>query len=349
MFVHTRIKEYLKMRSDIEVRVFVTSRRSNEYCYDGVKVIEGNSHNLEEYLINEKVDRIVVHFLTFNMTNALLKEGQNIPKFVWVHGYEAISWKRRVFNARSAKFLKYMIGNLLQLHNFRKFVKKSKKVEYVFVSEWMRKTAEEDLSVKFNKYHIVPNGIDTKYFCGKKKAEDRYKVLLIRPFSSRKYATDIACKAILEFSKYKIFSKFEFTIVGSGKFFFKDVDAIKSFNNVRLVNSFLNHEEIKKFHQKNGVFLCPTRQDAQGVSMCEAMASGLVPVTTNSTAIPEFVQDKENGILTNSSHEIVSALLFLEKNEKIFLHISENARESIIKKCELDKVTEVELSIITEG
>ena len=44
-------------------------------------------------------------------------------------------------------------------------------------------------------------------------------------------------------------------------------------------------------HKKNGIFMVPTRLDSQGVSRDEAMSSGLVPITNNVAAIPEFVDD----------------------------------------------------------
>ncbi|XQF90920.1 hypothetical protein ACOBV8_06130 [Pseudoalteromonas espejiana] len=42
---------------------------------------------------------------------------------------------------------------------------------------------------------------------------------------------------------------------------------------------FLQPIEIPKVHQKAGIYLGVTRMDAQGVSMCEAMSSGLPTVS----------------------------------------------------------------------
>ncbi len=49
-----------------------------------------------------------------------------------------------------------------------------------------------------------------------------------------------------------------------------------------------------------GVFLSPTRMDAQGVMMCEVMASGLLTISSDNTAIPEFIVDEQNGILIDN-------------------------------------------------
>jgi len=77
-------------------------------------------------------------------------------------------------------------------------------------------------------------------------------------------------------------------------------------------------------HDRHGVFLCPTRQDAQGVSMCEAMASGLVPITSDNTAIPEFVSDEE-GYLTRGADEIAMAIRTLDEQPQLFLEKSRKA------------------------
>ena len=100
---------------------------------------------------------------------------------------------------------------------------------------------------------------------------------------------------------------------------------------------------------QNGVFLCPTRQDAQGVSMCEAMSSGLVPVTSNNTAIPEFVEDKHSGFLnTNNPVNFADSIEFLLKNPKIFLKISKNASSSIEKICSSKIVAKLELELFKD-
>lgn len=91
--------------------------------------------------------------------------------------------------------------------------------------------------------------------------------------------------------------------------------------------------------------LIPTRQDAQGVSMCEAMMSGLVPVTSNNTAIPEYVPEN-CGYLTNNYKELALAIKTMYFNQDEFLQKSKNAHEFIQKKCSSKVVIERELEVI---
>lgn len=349
-FVHTRLKSYLNSGADIEVTVFVPKKRNSSLCsynYDGINVFEGNIKDFNALIMNQVYDKIIIHFLISRMVPFLLSYFQNTPKLIWIHGYEALSWKRRLFNIKSPDFIRYCLSNTLQLKSFRNYDIKQRNSQYIFVSNWMRDITKIDIGSNFKQYHIIPNGIDTaKYFFEEKDEKIAKKVLLIRPFNSRKYATDIAMKSIYEFSKDKTFNDFEFTIVGEGKYFEKDTKRIADFGNVNLVNRFLTPDEIKEFHSQHGIFLCPTRQDAQGVSMCEAMSSGLIPISSNNTAIPEFVEDGVSGYLTNNVKEIVQIFQKLGRNEIQVSEISRNARKQIEQKCSLEIVTQEELKLI---
>lgn len=347
MFVHTRLKSYRKIDSSINFTVFVLNNKNNKYNFEDISVIEGDSKYLKEVLQRNSYEKIIIHFLTFYMVPVLLNVAQGVPKLIWVHGYEALNWRSRLFNVRSIKFIKYIIGNVIQIRYFRKYMRLEKNSKFIFVSKWMKRSAEKDIKITFKDAYILPNGIDTNKFPYKQKSNElRNKILVIRPFNSRKYATDIVAKTILELSKFPEFKKFEFTIVGQGKFFKEDTNKIVKFSNVKLINRFLTSAEIKKLHDQNGVFLCPTRQDAQGVSMCEAMSSGLVPITSNNTAIPEFVKNSETGFLTNKIDDIVATLLLLEKNADIFQKNSVNASNFIKSYCNLSTITLKELDLI---
>ena len=79
--------------------------------------------------------------------------------------------------------------------------------------------------------------------------------------------------------------------------------------------------------------------------MCEAMMSGLVPVTSNNTAIPEYVNDK-CGYVTNNYMELASAIKDMYYNENKFLQKSKKANKYIKDKCSIKKVLNKEIKII---
>ncbi len=343
-FVHTRVKKYRENSSD-DYCVFVLNGEHGSYYYEDVFVRQGDSSDLKEVLM-EKYDRIIVHFLTRKMIPVLLDHAQEIEKFVWVHGYEALKWKRRMFNFFQLDFFKYVLSNHLQLIEMKNYVEREKKTTFIFVSNWMKEVTEKDVGVSFKQFEIIPNGVDIDLFSFKSKQNLEKNILVIRPFTSRKYATDLAIDALKLLSKKDNFSDYEITIVGEGRYFKRDTRKLQNINNIKLINRFLKADEIAELHKKNGLFLCPTRQDSQGVSMCEAMSSGLVVISSNNTAIPEFVKTSETGFLTETSEEIVRVIETIADNRNKFHQMSRLASESMKEKCHLTKIVKQEIELV---
>lgn len=352
-FIHTRNKEYIKMGKKVSVFVLRDEFKAlNKYVFDGITVTEGNSFELENLLKKHQGigDIVLVHFLNVNMMRVINKFLDKLKIIVFIHGYEALGWYRRIYDFNKA-FIKYIFTNTFQLYNLRKFIKKSKnyRVKFIFVSKWMLIITERDTLTKIDNYEIIPNAVNTETFNYLKKDEEkRKKILSIRPYSSRKYANDITVKAILDLSQKSFFNELEFAIYGKGKYFKKLTKKLEGFENVKLYNKFLSQSEIAKIHKDYGIFLCPTRQDAQGVSMCEAMSSGLVPISSNNTAIPEFVKNMETGILTNNYKEISRAVEELYENTDRFKKMSFSASRSINEICSHKEVILKELKIMEE-
>lgn len=355
-FVHRRMKLY-QDSSDIQFDVFVLIKKQNglkHYNYDGVKVYVGTKDDLTSILYNTEYSKILVHFINRHMMSVLKKV--NVPVIVWVHGSEALSWKRRLFNfnwKEPLSFIKYIFQNMRQLKKFKTFlINKKDNIELIFVSEWMKQIFETDLNVKLNFYginsHIIPNLIDEKLFeYNKKEMQHRKKFLSIRPYTSKKYANDIVVEAIKILSSHEKFKQLEFKLVGDGPNFLTCTNPIKNLPNVILEKRFIPQKEIVNLHKEYGVYLCPTRQDSQGVSMCEAMSSGLVPISTVNTAIPEFV-NKKTGILIerNSSELLAAAILEIAEKSKEFESMSFNAAQEIRKICSTNVTIEKELKLI---
>ncbi|MDC2866203.1 glycosyltransferase family 4 protein [Bacillus sp. BP-3] len=349
-FIHRRVVQYIQKECDVKVFVMDKSKdRHFAYSFDGVNVIEGNKNFLLNYIQDYNPDKILIHFIDKDMMSTLEELKFAYPSIVWIHGVEALGWYRRLFNAYNVAFIKYALCNIRQMISLKKFIEKTKNenVTFVFVSEWMKRITETDTLTKINQYEVIPNVVDTRVFQFEEKDEDlRKKVLLIRPFESRKYANDLAIKAIVELSKREVFKDMEFTIYGKGRLFDQLIQPLLNFENVHVYNKYLTHSEIANEHKKNGVFLCPTRQDSQGVSMCEAMASGLVPITSDNTAIPEFVTNRVTGFTTKNYKEIADSIEHLYNNADVFSKMSKATAESVINKCNPVDVINKELNLI---
>ncbi|WP_163527369.1 glycosyltransferase family 4 protein [Halobacillus ihumii] len=348
-FVHQRVTEYIKKGYNTDVWVLDNNKPSVEsYTFEGVNVYEGNTEAFNNFLEKNIIHRVLVHFLLEPTIYALSQMRKNIPVLIWVHLYEATSWERRLFDFEDIKFLKYIKDNIKLLRAYKRFNENTKlNVTYIFVSKWIKNTAEKDIKTKFSKTYIIHNYINGDlYNYVEKSTEQRKKILSIRTFQSKKYANDITAKVIKLLSNHTEFQDLEFALYGKGKHFNKIQKSLTKFSNVKMHNTFLSQGEISKLHKEYGLFICPTRQDSQGVSMCEAMSSGLVPITSNNTAIPEFVKQNETGILGNNSKQMADSILNLYNNPEKFIRISKSASENIITQSGLTATIEKELNAI---
>jgi glycosyltransferase involved in cell wall biosynthesis len=355
-FVYKRLQGYLQVEKRLDILVIRIVKNipiKSSYIYNGIKVVFSEKKDVYNICQNFYPDVVLIHFFPGYLLKHLISK-INVRILVWVHGAEALSWKRRIFNLELKNvigFAKYIVINTIQLIRFKKLIKisnkKEKDIKFVFVSNWMKTITEEDIGENVSNYYIIPNYIDTDYFCAKaKEDDDTKKILLIRNFDSKKYATDIAFKGLEKLKKTaKNINDYKITIVGKGKYLKKLEPKLKGLN-YEIINNYLKHNEILELHKKHGIFLCPTRQDAQGVSMCEAMSSGLVCITSNNTAIPEFISPS-SGILTNNHpDEIANAIIYLNENPLIFKRMSKKAREEIREKAGFNSTVLKELELI---
>lgn len=352
-FVHSRVKQYMKR--GLPIIVFSLNKETTDnYIYDGVEVIEGGYERLATLLRKENFSKVLIHFGFKKIIQTVINNSPKSQLIIWVHGVEALGWYRRlfVFNKQQPhQFLNYMFLNTRQLLFMNRFIRNDKiNKTFVFVSEWMKDILEKDsLSKgKIKNYKIIPNVIDHKLFDYKaKKEEDRLNILSIRPYSSKKYANDLSVKTVLELSKKPFFNELLFTFYGDGKLFDSTLAPLKQFKNIKIVKKFLTQQEIAGIHKKHGIMLIPTRQDAQGVSMCEAMSSGLVPIASHNTAIPEYVNN-DCGYLTHDYKGLSDAIEELYNNPKKFLKLSKNASKHIQELCSPEVVINKEIQLIAE-
>ena len=341
-FVHSRVRAYLKCGMTIDV--YRLSETIYSYEFDGVRVFCGPKEYLKERLDNTVYDMVLIHFL--DEKKAYIVGDRKC--IIWVHGFEALSWKRRLYNL-NLRLPIYIYENTKQLKFFKKYALTHPDSYYVFVSQWMKDITCKDIGYNISNCEIIHNYIDNSIFSYREKEEDQRKnLLLIRSFANKKYANDITVRFIKKISTKPYFSELKIQIYGDGKFFNKLTRKLSIYNNITVHKGFITQQEIAALQKEFGVFLCPTRQDAQGVSMCEAMSSGLVPLTSNNTAIPLFVDNNVEGFLCDNNR-IES---FVEAYEKIynspdrFKDMSAAASIRVRTQCSYDNTVQKEIEVI---
>lgn len=350
MFVHNRVKCY--QEKGLVVDVFNCFFRIVEpYEYDGVNVYGGHIQNLTKIIKVGSYSTICIHFVNKEMFDAVTEGQTNEKIIIWIHGEEAQRWQRRAFNFSEDTIAvnreKWNRRDARKM-DFLSSVYKNSDILFIFVSNWFKNIAEEDAGTKVRNVRIIHNVINENIFIYKKKSSDiRKHILSIRPYMSLKYANDLSVKAILELSKDPIFHDLHFTLYGSMGLFEETVEPLRDFENVTLIKRFLSAQEMKAAHDEHGLFLCPTRLDTQGVSMGEAMASGLVPVTSSVSAIPEFCDDTCGILVDGEDYKgLANGIKKLYENPDLFLELSENAAKRMIQQCGTKATIDREINII---
>lgn len=340
-FIHTRVKAYIASGIDVEVYyLHPPAPESYVYTYEGVRVTVGNPAAYTEFVRSTEHDMYLIHFSNPDMRAPLETYRSNVPRITWIHGFESEAWHRRWFNflgssAEIAAALEKKSSHYdyQQAFNNRQYKDPADTEKFVNVSNWFKKSiVEPDAGVALSNDEVIPNLIDPNHYSFVPKTrESRYRVLSIRPYASYKYANDLTAAAIKTASTRPWFNKFQFTICGSGRDFERIAGPLKKYSNVKLVNRFLNSREIKEMHDQHGVLITPTRFDSQGVSAGEAMASGLVPLSTNIAAIPEFIEHEQSGLLgrPENHNDLVQFLERIHYDPELFQDLSLGAGNKV--------------------
>ncbi|HEY9032260.1 MAG TPA: glycosyltransferase [Kangiella sp.] len=355
-FLHSRVKAYKDFGHNVDVFKLSNDDLIPFREFEGVDIAQGNSELLERTLSTGQYTTILVHMLDQKMWNILQNHIETINVIVWAHGAEIQLWQRREFEFESLSSQE--IARQKKLSDKRKlfwnsiFNKKPANLRIVYVSEYFKNEVFTDFGDQLpdNQISIIHNFINENDFpYTAKSSEKRKKILSIRPYASRKYANDLTVKAILELSKKDFFTELQFCLVGDGKLFDELTAPIAHFANVELRKEFLMHSQIADLHKEYGIFLTPTRMDSQGVSRDEAMSSGLVPITNNVAAIPEFV-DESCGFLVEpeSYHGLADAIETLYKDEQLFLKMSKNASKRVRQQSNFDLTIKKEIELFSK-
>lgn len=330
-FVHTRARLYREQGQPVDV--FRTNGGAGlEFAeFEQVNVMAGNTDVLAQVVAQGQYRQVLVHFLSEAIWQALEPQLAHTRVTVWVHGFEVQAYARRAFVYDSdEQHSKARQDSERRMAFWRRVMQHpSPNLKLVFVSEYLAQCAMADVGVSlpFSRYVVIHNPIDTDTFRHlPKPATQRTRILSIRPYASRIYANDLTVAAILALSAQPFFHELEFRLIGDGPLFEQVTAPVQQFANVILERKFLTRTEIAALHREYGIFLCPTRMDTQGVSRDEAMASGLVPVTTAVAAVPEFV-DADSGLVVpgEDPQALAQAIIRLYQHPEEFLRLSAGA------------------------
>jgi FkbM family methyltransferase len=294
-FVHARVRAYARSGVVAEVLRVSNDPRFVYREFEDIDITEADVIHLEQCLSGGRYASVLIHIVDQRMWGVVRKYLDRVRVVIWAHGAEIQPWWRRAMNQptdvlrdqarRTSDARMAMWREILGAHH--------PNLRVVFISHKQAAEALADLQLPaeaVDGVEVISNFIDGELFrYVPKDASQRHRVLSIRPFASPVYANDLTVQAVLRLAHEPFFDQLQFRIIGDGVLFEETVAPLRGLRNVEITRAFLTQREIAALHRDYGVFLVPSRMDSQGVSRDEAMASGLVPVTTRVAAIPEFV------------------------------------------------------------
>ena len=335
-FVHRRVLAYIAAGHEVMVFRPADQPQLTSHEYEGVTCHSGNARALSQFARDRRPQVIAAHGFTEQMHQALADTDPSIPVRAWLHGSEIPGFFRaKALAIEDSGERARALEAVRERCNFwgRFLEAKPSNFKLVFVSRSAVDLAREDWGARLaaGDFAVIPNPIDTDLFRHRpKSAEDRFGVLMIRPFDSRTYGNDLAVEAIVRLSHREGADRLRFTIIGDGPLYDATVGPVRRLPNVDLRRRFLSQAEIVEQHSRHGMFLVPTRLDTQGVSRDEAMSSGLVPVTSKVSAVPEFVDETCAGLAgAEDAAGLADRLWEMAEQPALFLDRSKNAARRI--------------------
>lgn len=354
-FVHTRVKAYNEYGINIDV---ISTEDNIDYTmlyeFEGVKVLKISYTKLREVLQEKKYRVINLHLLNIKFANILDAVDLSKTKiYFYSHGGDTLYWDYLKLNSKyfdkDIKIPEYQIKQFNELDNFISRYNNMPNVKWIFGGDWTRRHSEELIGIKYNNYSIIHNPIDNETFKFSEKSDDlRKKIFVIKKFDNiNSYANDIVTRTIIELSKKSFFNDLEFNIYGDGNYFEELTEPLREFKNVHLYRGFLTHEEIANIHKNNGIGLFPTRYDTQGVSACEAAASGCVVISTNTTGVSQFIKPEFNTLCDVEDYrQYASKIEYFYNNPLEFKKLSYKMHESIVNQCSFNNTIKKEIEMI---
>ncbi|WP_188458246.1 glycosyltransferase family 4 protein [Psychroflexus planctonicus] len=346
MFVHIRVKKMIEL--GVDVQVLVCTNKELSYSFEGVNVHQYNNTSIIKQL--SSFDVVYLHLL--NLYPLQKADGwpiyqhimQNkIPFCMYVHGNEVQKYTARKYeyNYSLKETLKWLKKDLWVIPKMKKFVESAILLSYgkfIFPSKWMHQETQRNLDVKIKKPIFIPNGINTDFYSYQDTSQNRYKLISIRPFSAQVYHIEKTIEVMEHLPK-----KYTLSLFGQGKYlkvYKKLIKKKKLSKRVKIIEEFLQPKEMLEQYRKHGIFISTTRQDSQGLTILEAMSSGLLGVSTLNTAKPEFITHKETGVLANTPEEIALHVKNITTEQIEFNTFTRKASHKIQNLRIKDKVSE---------
>ena len=287
-FVHTRNLGYRARGHHVDVLSFA-ARAS--YEWDGFNVLVEREVRVADY------DACVFH--APNLRNALrfmLKHRRQFRKLCLVgHGHEFLNWFTYLpapypYDLTWRRRLRRLIQPWYDRFKLRAWVRFFKKfpaptMGVILVSNSMRADVERDMRVDLGalpiRLTVINNPIHQAFVTTRYQtpAEPKADFVTLRSFDNPKYAVDLVVELARRLPERT------FHLYGAGRMF----DFTSKPPNLTVIHAKFKQPDLPGLFAQYRCALLPTRQDTQGVMMCEIACLGMPLWTSDLSVCREFV------------------------------------------------------------
>ncbi|MDF2883708.1 MAG: hypothetical protein K0R54_4268 [Clostridiaceae bacterium] len=323
--------------------IFLYSQHNNIYCFvhSGGQIADELArdlakisilNNIKKYSIfkliimlqkicySERIDKIVVHHASPILWGAccLIKKKQGIQFYIYTHGNidEGLNDNNKI------------------LLNLRKFILKTTYLQANRIIAISQSVADSIISfypkIK-NKVTLLYNGIDTDKY-NLELIQTQNTILYIGRLSKEK-GVDLLLKSIAILK-----CNTECIIIGDGPEREKLEQLSIDLGLSNIVRFFGIQRNIQEWHKKATVFVHPaTCEEGFGITLIEAMASGVPCIAFKKGAIPEIIDNNINGFIVDNvfyqdlANEIEKVFYIVKKHPQKWETIRENARSKAMQ------------------
>jgi glycosyltransferase involved in cell wall biosynthesis len=190
---------------------------------------------------------------------------------------------------------------------------------------------------------LIPNSIDTTYFCPQKKPSTKMLILSVgRLVKQKNYEMLIEAVGLLNNTKLKLL------LIGQGEQKDLLLQRAKDLSIQMEVITKVAHSKLRYYYRRATVFVLCSLQEGHPKVLLEAMSCGMAAVGNNVAGIKELITHKKNGLLIHNSRELASAIKELISRPPIRRKMGNAARLMVIQRFDTQKIWKKEILLLTD-
>jgi len=172
--------------------------------------------------------------------------------------------------------------------------------------------------------YLIPNGIESEIKKCSKRSNREITITTVARLTKKKGVLDLIDIAVPLIRKY---GNVRFLIIGDGPLRGKIEKRIRKLNISQYFHftGEISRDKVLYLLEHSDIFILPSRKEAFGISILEAMSRGVPVVARDHSGVSDIVIHGKTGFLANYNREIVSYIEKLIQNPELGKSISNEA------------------------